>query len=598
MFQSFDVSSTPEQGPPRLAALRAQMAEERLDGWLVPRADAWQGETVAPCDERLAWLTGFTGSAGFAAVLGDEAGVFVDGRYRVQVRAQVADVFTPVNWPEVKLTDWLAERLGDGARIGFDPWLHTVAEVAELRKALDRKGIALVPMETLIDRIWEDRPARPSAPMRAYPDEMAGRTSAEKRAEIAATLKSDGQRVAILTTPHSIAWLLNIRGADIARDPIAHGFALVFEDGAVQLFCDPAKAAPVTEHLGPEVTVLPEEGLLAALQQLDGPVRLDPKSCPEVLRARLEELGTEVSEGADPCLLPKAKKTDAEVQGARDAGARDALAMIRFLHWLDETAPGGLTEIDVATKLEGFRRENNALLDISFETISGAGPNAALPHYRVSTASNRELRAGEVILVDSGGQYLDGTTDITRTMAVGEMPEEVRRAYTLVLQGVVAVSRARFPKGVGGAHLDALARVPLWSAGMDYDHGTGHGIGAYLAVHEGPQSLSRRSTLAFEPGMIVSNEPGYYREGSFGIRIENLIAVREAPAIEGQDDRPWRDFETLTFVPFDRRLIVTAMLTEGERDWINAYHADTLARSGPKLDGAVLDWLTAACAPI
>ena len=598
MFQSFDVSSTPEQGPPRLAALRAQMAEERLDGWLVPRADAWQGETVAPCDERLAWLTGFTGSAGFAAVLTDEAGVFVDGRYRVQVRAQVAHVFTPVNWPEVKLTDWLAERLGDGARVGFDPWLHTVAEVAELRKALDRKGIALVPMETLIDRIWEDRPARPSAPMRAYPDEMAGRTSAEKRAEIAATLKSDGQRVAILTTPHSIAWLLNIRGADIARDPIAHAFALVFEDGAVQLFCDPAKAAPVAEHLGPEVTVLPEEGLLAALQQLDGPVRLDPKSCPEVLRARLAELGTEVSEGADPCLLPKAKKTAAEVQGARDAGARDALAMIRFLHWLDETAPGGLTEIDVATKLEGFRRENNALLDISFETISGAGPNAALPHYRVSTASNRELRAGEVILVDSGGQYLDGTTDITRTMAVGEMPEEVRRAYTLVLQGMVAVSRVRFPKGVGGAHLDALARVPLWSAGMDYDHGTGHGIGAYLAVHEGPQSLSRRSTLAFEPGMIVSNEPGYYREGSFGIRIENLIAVREAPAIEGQDDRPWRDFETLTFVPFDRRLIVTAMLTEGERDWINAYHADTLARSGPKLDGAVLDWLTAACAPI
>ena len=376
MFQSFDVSSAPEQGPPRLAALRQQMAAEGLDGWLVPRADAWQGETVAPSDERLAWLTGFTGSAGFAAVLAGEAGVFVDGRYRVQVRGQVAGDFTPVDFPETKLTDWLAARLGEGARVGFDPWLHTVGEVEELRKALEPRGIALIPLSTLIDRIWEDRPARPSAPMSAYPDALAGRGSAEKRAEIAGILRDDGHPTAVLTTPHSIAWLLNVRGSDIERDPIAQAFALVMDDGTVQLFCDPDKAAPVRDHLGPDVVVLPEDALLAALQQVDGPVRIDPKTCPEAIRARLAECETKVAEASDPCLLPKARKTPAELDGARAAGARDALAMIRFLHWLDETAPkGGLTEIDVATTLEGFRRESNALLDISFETISGAGPN-------------------------------------------------------------------------------------------------------------------------------------------------------------------------------------------------------------------------------
>ena len=596
MFQTFDVTSRPEQGPPRLAALRALMTEEGLAGWLVPRADAHQGEYVAPSDERLSWLTGFTGSAGFAAVLADKAGVFIDGRYRVQVRAQVADCFTPVNWPEVKLADWLAENLTGGV-VGHDPWLHTLDEVEALGRALTPKGITLKALDNLVDRIWPDRPAPPSAPFTAWPDEFAGESHAAKRARLAEGLRRDGQTACVLTLPDSIAWALNIRGADVACNPVPQAFLILHEDGRAALFARPGKADGIAAHLGAEVTVHPEAGFLAALGALQGPVRIDPKSCPLAVSQAIAQ----PVRGADPCLLPKARKNATELAGTRAAHLRDAAAMVNFLCWLDATAPqGGLTEIDVVRALEGFRRATNALRDISFETISGSGPNGAIVHYRVTEATNRAVHSGELLLVDSGGQYIDGTTDITRTVTVGPPPTDAAACYTRVLQGMIAISRARFPKGVTGAHLDALARYPLWLAGQDYDHGTGHGVGVYLSVHEGPAGISRRAeAVALEPGMILSNEPGYYREGAFGIRIENLVVVQEADPVPGGDpQRAHLGFETLTFVPFDRRLILPALLSQGERDWVDSYHAQVLARIGPRVEGAARDWLTAACAAL
>ncbi|MBT8411906.1 MAG: aminopeptidase P family protein [Octadecabacter sp.] len=596
MFQTFEVTSSPETGPARLAAVRAEMAVAGLDGFLVPRADAHQGEYVAPCDARLAWLTGFTGSAGFCAILADRAGVFIDGRYRVQVRDQVAEVFTPVHWPEVQLGDWLAQALPSGARVGFDPWLHTLAEVEALRARLANAGLELVESANLVDAVWRDRPAPPAAQFSIYPDDMAGETSASKRARLAKNLQEDGQVAAAITLPDSIAWLLNIRGADIERNPVPLAFAILHADGTVDLFCNPVKVtAKVTAHLGPDVRVLDVAQFGPVLAALAGAVRVDPKTAPQWIAAHVYDLAA----GQDPCILPKARKTEAEIAGSRAAHLRDGAAMVRFLAWLDAEAPkGGLTEIDVVMALERFRRDTNALRDISFETICGAGPNGAIVHYRVNEATNRPVKSGELLLVDSGGQYLDGTTDITRTVAVGDVGAEEKACYTRVLQGMIAISSARFPKGVAGAHLDALARTPLWQAGMDYDHGTGHGVGAYLSVHEGPQGISRRAETPLEAGMILSNEPGYYREGAFGIRIENLIVVRAAAAVQGGDARDMLDFETLTYVPLDRRLIDTALLSREETTWIDAYHADTQHKISPLLDGAASHWLQAACAPL
>ena len=597
MFQSFEVASRPDQGPPRLAALRTAMAAQRLDGFIIPRADAHQGEYVAPCDARLAWLTGFTGSAGFCVVLPQIAGVFIDGRYRMQVRAQVANVFTPVHWPEVKLADWLIEQLPDGGAVGFDPWLHTVDEVAKLREKLGPKAITLKPTDNLVDPLWTDRPAPPDAKFTAYPLEFAGESHADKRGRMGKLLADAGQDVAVLTLPDSIAWLLNIRGTDVTCNPVPQAFALLHANARCDLFCRPGKADDVTAHLGDAVRIRPEAEFAAALAALTGTIRLDHKSAPQHLAEVMT--GLQVVNAPDPCILPKARKNAVEIAGSQVAHVRDAVAMIQFLCWLDAEAPkGGLTEIDVVTALEGFRRATNALRDISFETICGAGPHGAIVHYRVTTDTNRPVNPGELLLVDSGGQYLDGTTDITRTVAVGPAPPDAAACYTRVLQGVIAISRARFPRGVGGQHLDALARFPLWTAGMDYDHGTGHGVGAYLSVHEGPAGISRRSDVALDPGMILSNEPGYYREGAFGIRIENLIFVREAPAIPGGDDRKMLDFETLTWVPLDRRLIDPDLLSAPERAWVDTYHAGVLAKIGPKVDGAVLAWLTAACAPL
>ncbi|NBD30062.1 MAG: M24 family metallopeptidase [Alphaproteobacteria bacterium] len=600
MFQSFEASAAPEQGPPRLAALRAEMAARGLDGFLVPRADAHQGEYVAPCDDRLSWLTGFTGSAGFCAALRDIAGVFVDGRYRVQVRDQVAlPDFTPVDWPETQLGPWLCEHLPEG-KVGFDPWLHTVDEVTALRGALSGAGLALVPTGNLVDAVWTDRPAPPDAPFFTHATALAGESAADKRTRLARELRKAGHRVAVLTLPDSIGWLLNIRGADIPRNPVPQSFALLFDDGHCQLFARPGKAEALADHLGPDVAVLGQEAFLAALTDLDGPVRLDPASCPQIVADTLAEHGVAVAHDMDPCVLPKAIKTPTEISGTTEAHLRDGAAMCRFLHWLDETAPkGALTEIDVARALEGFRRDTNALRDISFDTICGAGPHGAIVHYRVTEATNRPVTPGDLLLIDSGGQYLDGTTDITRTMATGPVGDEEKACFTRVLQGMIALSRARFPTGIAGRDLDSIARYPLWLAGLDYGHGTGHGVGVYMCVHEGPQGFTRapsRGHAPLQPGMILSNEPGYYREGAFGIRLENLVVVQEAPALG--DNRPMLCFDTLTWVPLDRRLIEVSMLTEAERLWIDRYHADTVARIGPRLDGPALDWLEAACAPL
>lgn len=596
-FQRFDNPAGGGDHAARLAGLRAQMQRLDLAAFIIPRADAHQGEYVADADARLSWLTGFTGSAGFAIITHDRAGVFIDGRYRVQVRGQVdLTQFTPVNWPETRPSDWLREALPQGGRVGFDPWLHSRKEIESMDAALHGSTIALVAVEANpVDAIWPDRPAPPVGAARIHPEDLAGESAAAKRARLAAELKAAGQAAALLTLPDSISWLLNIRGTDLPRNPVVQSFAVLSDSGQVSLFADPAKFSPeVRAHLGNEVAILHAEALPAALTDLEGPVRLDPASAPEAAFRILEDAGTDIARGPDPAVLPKARKNAAEMAGMRAAHLRDGAAVVRLLAWLDAQAPETLTEIDVVRQLETFRREAG-ILDISFETIMGSGPNGAIVHYRVSEASNRRLAPGELLLIDSGGQYADGTTDITRTLALGPVPADAVAPFTAVLRGMIALSRARFPKGVAGAHLDALARQFLWSQGLDYDHGTGHGVGAALCVHEGPVRISRVSDMALEAGMILSNEPGYYREGSFGIRIENLIAVTAAEAEPG---RSMLGFETLTLCPIDRRLIDAGALSRDERDWLDAYHARVREALAPLLDDQARDWLIRATEPL
>ena len=601
MFQTFDSHANPAQGPARLAALRMVLAAEGLAGFLVPRADVHQGEYVAARDERLQWLTGFTGSAGFAIVLPEVAGVFIDGRYRTQVKGQVDLAhFTPVPWPEVKPADWMKGQLAEGV-IGFDPWLHGADEIERLEAGLAGSGLTLRAVENMVDRIWADQPEPPMGLAFAHPEALAGEPSAAKRARLAEGLRKAGQTAAVLTLPDSLCWLLNIRGADVPRNPILHGFAILHDDARVTLFAEGAKFDAATRaHLGEHVTLRPVSAFVPALHTLQGPVRVDKGTAPLAVSMELEEAGIAVAWGDDPCRLPKACKNAGELAGMREAHLRDGAAMVEFLCWLDSRLPqGGLTEIDVVTALEGFRRATNALHDISFDTISGAGPNGAIMHYRVTEESNRVVDANSLLLVDSGAQYLDGTTDITRTVAVGDPGDFARACYTRVLQGMIAISRVRWPKGLAGRDLDPLARAALWMAGQDFNHGTGHGVGAFLSVHEGPQRISRISEVPLEVGMILSNEPGYYREGEFGIRLENLIVVEPAPKLPGGDDeREQLQFETLTYVPFDRRLVVTEMLSPAERDWLNAYHAAVLEKLGPHLSPEASQWCVAACAAV
>ena len=601
MFQTYDSQSNPAAHPPRLDALRRELAGRDLDGFLVPRADAHQGEYVAARDARLAWLTGFTGSAGFCIVTPDRAGVFIDGRYRVQVKAEVDPAaFAPVPWPEVRPSAWLAEALPEGGRIGYDPWLHTRREIREMEKGLTGSGIALVPVEhNPIDTIWPDQPEPPVGPVRLWPDAVAGESAAEKRARIAALLRDRDSHAAVLTLPDSISWLLNIRGADVPKNPVVQSFAIIEENGHTAIFTDPRKfSAELRAALGNEVSVLPVEAFGVALTNLSGPVLVDPATAPDAVFRLIESMGTDISEGADPAIMPKACKNPAEIAGMRAAHLNDGVAVTRLLCWLDDRAGSldsqPLTEIDVAQKIEALRRDQG-ILDISFDTIAATGPHAAIPHYRVSEASNLRIRSGEVLLVDSGAQYADGTTDITRTLPMGAIPEAAKRPYTRVLQGMIALSRVQFPRGVAGCHLDALARAPLWSEGMDYDHGTGHGVGAGLSVHEGPVRISRVSEIPLQPGMILSNEPGYYREGAFGIRIENLIVVTP---VDSPDGRQMLGFETLTLAPIDRRLIDQSLMTHDEIAWLDAYHQRVRDEIGPRLDRPTRDWLELATRPL
>ena len=594
-FQTFDAPTSPSQGPPRLKKLRQELEKEGLTGFIIPRADAHQGEYVAAADARLAWLTGFTGSAGFCVALKDQAAVFVDGRYTVQIKQQSdPDHFTPIDWPKTQLGPWLAENCASGDTIAYDPWLHTAGEINAAQKALSGTGIDLKPTDNLVDRIWSDRPAPSLGKVEAYPLELAGEKSSDKRARIAAILKETGQKCAILTLPDSISWLLNIRGRDIERNPVVHAFAILHDTADVDLFIDPVKTVEIGPD--PDITQHAPGSFSAHLKTLTGPVRVDRKTAPIAVSQILQDAGKDVAFADDPCILPKAIKNETEIKNTRGAHIRDARAMIEFLAWLDAQSPGNFTEIDVVRALEGFRRNTNALRDISFDTISGAGPNGAVVHYRVTEDTNRTVENNSLLLVDSGGQYVDGTTDITRTIAIGTPTPDQRRAFTRVLQGMIAVSLARWPRGLAGRDLDALARAPLWRDGRDYDHGTGHGVGVYLCVHEGPQRLSRVSEVPLQPGMILSNEPGYYREGEYGIRIENLIVVQDAKQPPGGDARDMLTFETLTWVPIDKRLIDETLLSPEERDWINAYHAEI--KSKISVEGDLAKWLDQATSPL
>jgi Xaa-Pro aminopeptidase len=602
MLQTFTSAATPDQGPPRLNALRARLVAEGLAGFIIPRADMHQGEYVAAHDERLQWLTGFTGSAGFCIVLPHIAGVFIDGRYRTQVKAQVDLAhFTPVPWPETKPGPWLADQLPNGGLVGFDPWLHTRKEIEDIQAALEGKGVTLRPTANFVDAVWPDQPPPPLARAEVYPIAFAGEASSDKRARLGAQLKSAGHRSVVITLPDALCWLLNIRGSDVPRNPIVHATAILHADGLADLFIAPEKLDDeVRTHLGPDIAIHAPTDFGKSLTGLQGPVRVDRVTAPVAVSTLLSDAGIAVAYAPDPCALAKAKKNAAEIEGTAEAHLRDGAAVVEFLCWLDTRAPkGGLTEIEVVTALEGYRRATNSLRDISFDTIAGSGPNGAIMHYRVTEETNRTVQDGELIVVDSGGQYLDGTTDITRTVVIGQPSDEGRVCFTRVLKGMIAISRLRWPPGLAGMHLDAIARFPLWVAGQDFDHGTGHGVGVYLSVHEGPQRLSKISDVPFEPGMILSNEPGYYREGAFGIRIENLIVVEEAPMLPGGDEhRKMLHFRTLTWVPIDRRLIDRDMLTAAERGWLDAYHAEVRHKIGPRVSPAARIWLETATASI
>lgn len=598
-FQDFTETADPSFGAPRLEALRAELRARGLDGFLIPRADAHQNEYVAPCEERLAWLTGFTGSAGFVVVLQGAAALFVDGRYTLQAREQVdAAAFELVPLAEQSPADWLAAKTAAGAKIGYDPWLHTNRQLTRFEAAAKKASASLVGVDANpIDVLWRDRPAPPRGKIFLHATSYAGEPAAEKLQKIAKNLTADAL---LISDPHALAWSFNLRGADVAHTPIALGFALIFRDEKPKLFVNPQKLdADVAQTLGEIAELRDDQTLDATLEDLGAQtkrVQFDGATAPARLTAIFAQAGGEIELSSDPIALLKARKNAVELAGAREAHLRDGAAMVRFLAWFDRAAARGkLTEIDAAQAAETFRRETGFLRDISFPTISAAGAHAALPHYRVTEKSNARIGKG-VYLIDSGAQYLDGTTDVTRTVAVGRPSKSLMRANSLVLKGHIAIARAVFPKGTSGAQLDAFARRPLWEAGLDFDHGVGHGVGAYLSVHEGPQRISKLGATPLEPGMILSNEPGYYREGAFGIRIENLIAV-EPRAIKGAE-RDMLGFETLTMIPIDRRLIDVALLTKGEKTWLDAYHARLRKALGPRLDRVSRHWLKAATQPL
>ncbi|HEX7775731.1 MAG TPA: aminopeptidase P family protein [Parvibaculum sp.] len=595
MFQTFDDTANPALGAERAERLRGELKRRGLDGFLVPRSDEHQGEYVPPHAERLRWLTGFSGSAGMAIVLLDKAAIFVDGRYTLQVRAQTdVATFEPKHLIEEPPARWIEDNLPKGAKLAYDPWLHTVDAVARYAAAAEKAGATLVPIDSNpLDAVWSDQPEPPTAPVEPHPIEYAGEPASEKLKRVSKSL--DGAAAAVLTMPDSIAWAFNIRGGDVSHSPLPLSFALLHADGHAELFIDERKIGDKARaHLGNIVSIRPQSDLAAALDELGSKkatVLVDPATCSSWINDRLKAAGATVKRGTDPCELPKACKNDAEINGTRAAHLRDGRALTKFLAWLGANAArGDIDEITAAQKLEAFRAETGELKDLSFDTISGAGANGAIVHYRVTRGTNQPLQRGELFLVDSGAQYLDGTTDVTRTVAIGEASVEQRDRFTRVLKGHIGIATARFPEGTSGSQLDALARMSLWKAGLDYDHGTGHGVGSYLSVHEGPQRISKLGSVPLKPGMIVSNEPGYYKTGAYGIRIENLLVVLPPAPVEG-GERPMLGFETLTLAPIDLACVERSLLTDEEADWLNAYHARVREALSPGLDDATLAWL-------
>ncbi|HJM92301.1 MAG: aminopeptidase P family protein [Alphaproteobacteria bacterium] len=603
---SSDVGSDGADWAGRLAVLRREMTARGLDGFVVPMADRYQNEYIPAAARRIAWLTGFTGSAGLVVVLAETAAAFTDGRYTLQIADQVdGDLYERLHSGETPPPDWIARNLPSGGKLGFDSWLFTQDGVARIRKGAEAAGGELIAVEdNPLDAVWHDQPDEPMALVVPHDIAFAGESSADKRGRLAAALRGSGREAVVITAPDSIAWLLNIRGGDVPHSPLPLSLAILHGDGQVDLFLDPEKRGrgpglALAKHLGNEVSLQLPDAFAPALDALkDKVVQADPGSTAAWVFERLTAAGAEIARDTDPCQLPKAIKNEVELQGARAAHGRDGAAMVRFQHWLSVFGPkGDLDELAVEAQLEKFRRDGEHFRDLSFPTITGSGPNGAIVHYRVTAASNRKLGTGEFYLVDSGAQYLDGTTDVTRTIAIGMVSDEMRDRFTRVLKGHIAIATTRFPIGTTGAQLDTLARHALWQVGLDFDHGTGHGVGSYLNVHEGPHSISKRQqTQDLRPGMVVSNEPGYYKTGAFGIRIENLLAVREA-GIAGAE-RDMLEFESLTLAPIDRNAILPELLSEPEKAWLNAYHQRVYDAISPQIDDPSREWLDEATRPI
>jgi Xaa-Pro aminopeptidase len=603
IFQSFDDPLPADTGP-RVTALRAELTRRGLAGFILPRADRHQNEYVPPSEERLAWLTGFTGSAGTTVVLADRAVLFVDGRYTLQARTQVdAAAFSIQHLTEMPPDRWIESNLPTGAKLGYDPWLHTVDGAERLARACSNAGATLVPAEpNPVDVIWTDRPTPPFGAVTLHDFRFAGEYAGSKIARVRGEVANLRADALVVSDPHAVAWTFNIRGADVAHTPLPLSFAIVPQQGRPSLYIDSAKLSNVLRHKLEEIAEVHEPATfvrdLVAFGQRKQTVRLDQATAADALSRLVTGAGGKVTRGPDPIAMMKAVKNPVEIEGAHEAHRRDGAAVARFLAWFDrEVESGELTEIDAVEALETFRRDTGALKDVSFPTIAGAGPDGAIVHYRVTRATNRMIRPGELFLIDSGGQYEDGTTDITRTVAVGEPSLEMCERFTLVLKGHIAIARAVFPEGTTGAQLDSFARQHLWEAGLDYDHGTGHGVGSYLSVHEGPARISKLGTTQLKRGMILSNEPGYYKTGEYGIRIENLVLVVEAPSAPG-GEKPLNTFETLSLVPIDRRLIVPEMLTAEEVSWIEIYHAKVAGALASLVDADTRPWLDAATRPL
>jgi Xaa-Pro aminopeptidase len=601
-FQTFEDASERDQSAGRVAGLRAELKRHGLTGFAVPRADRQQNEYLPASEERLAWLTGFTGSAGAAVVLADKAAVFVDGRYTAQADAQVdKSVFAIEHLVDTPPSQWLAKNAKPGDRIGYDPWLHTSEGVEKLKQACADAGAELVAVDANpIDALWRERPAPPSGPVILRDIKLAGESAADKLTRVRTELAKTKTDALVVSDPQNVAWAFNMRGSDIAHTPLALAFALVPREGRPRLYVDPAKLDNATRATLADVADIgaPDDLTRDLAGLKDKTIRLDQASAVEALGKIVADHGGKPVRAADPITLMKAVKNHAEIAGTRAAHLRDGAAVTRFLAWLDREAPkGALTEIDAVAALESFRRDTGLLKDVSFPTISGAGPNGAIVHYRVTRETNRKLGMNELFLIDSGAQYEDGTTDITRTVAIGRPADEMRDRFTRVLKGHIAIATAIYPENTTGAQLDTLARVSLWQAGLDFDHGTGHGVGSYLSVHEGPARISKLGHVALRRGMILSNEPGYYKTAAYGIRIENLVLVIAAPEPPGAE-KPLNAFETLTLAPIDRRLVDVRMLSDKERHWLDSYHARVHEQIAPLVDADTRKWLERATRPL